>query len=82
MKPPFSQSWNVGRFRVTLIAQPSRDPRVPDVVIVWDPAKPQRPLTMFERRDFVSGRDAAIADLERDLGVKVVVRDLGEGRRV
>lgn len=67
------RTWRVGKFDVTLTAPGAGAGAVASVVVEWDPAMPQRPLTESELRQYREGRNAALAELARVVGGPVVV---------
>ncbi len=63
------RSWRVGKRRVTMTAPRPRNGQVVTAAIEWHPDMPRK-LTQREWKQYRSGRDAAFADLCRELGIR------------
>lgn len=74
--PAIVRTWAVGAYRCTLTARRPRAGEVHSAALEWSPRAPTR-LTCAERLEYRAGRDAAVADLARELGVTVAVVDAG-----
>lgn len=73
-QPVFVRTWQVGPRRVTLTV-----PRLPDgkagiLAIEWDGSVPHH-MSGAEWQQYRAGRDAAIADMSRELGLNIAVVD-------
>ena len=62
------RTWRVGRRKVTMTVPQTRSGQVATAAIEWHPDMPRR-LSRREWKQYRAGRDAAFADLCRDLGV-------------
>ena len=62
------RSWRVGKRKVTLTVSQIRAGQVAHAVIEWHPDMPRR-LSRREWKQYRQGRDAAFAELCRELGV-------------
>lgn len=71
----FTRTWRVGTYRATLSCPRPRPGVTASAVIEWEPGIPQR-LTKAEVTEYRAGRDCALADLARELRVRVAVVDL------
>ena len=72
----FTREWAVGRYTATLTMPKAREPgAVRSACVEWQPSMPLR-LTPDEMRVYRAGRDAALADLARELGINMAVVDL------
>lgn len=70
----FTRTWRVGGFTATLTAPVPKPGAMASAVIEWEPAIPGR-LSADELKQYRAGRDSALADLARDLGITVAVVD-------
>ncbi len=61
------RSWRVGKREVTLTVPQPRSGQVATAAIEWHPDMPRR-LSRREWKQYRAGRDAAFADLCRELG--------------
>ena len=74
-EPAFTRSWSVGSYIATLTSPAPSAGQVRSAVIEWSPNVPGRlspPMADAYRR----GRDKALADMARVLGIKVGVVEL------
>lgn len=67
-----THSWLVGPYRVTLTVQHPVPGRSMHCSCEWEPSLPER-LTEEEVCQYVRGRDAALCELSRQLGVRVLM---------
>ncbi len=70
----FTRTWQVGSRKVTMTLPrlPSGKPGV--VAMEWDGSVPKR-MGNAEWQQYRAGRDAALADLARELGLNIAVVD-------
>lgn len=68
----FTRTWQVGRYTATLSAPRPKPGAFQCALIEWEPNAPDR-LTDAELQAYRRGRDAALADLARALGIRVAV---------
>jgi hypothetical protein len=71
----FTRSWRVGTCTCTLSVPTLKTGRPAHACIEWDPSAPAQ-LSPAELRQYLAGRDAAVADLAREMGLTVAVIDL------
>ncbi len=67
--PALVRTFRVGKRTVTITAPQMRAGKVSCAVVEWSPSMPTR-LSRREMAQYRRGRDAAFADLCRDLGVR------------
>lgn len=67
-----STSWRVGRHTVTLTLPTPTVGEVRSAAFEWSPPKPAR-MTPAEAQQYRAGRDAAVAELSRALGLRVAL---------
>ncbi len=65
------RTWRVGKRRVTMTAPQIRNGQVAMATIEWLPTMPRK-LSRREWKQYRTGRDAAFAELCRDLGIRGV----------
>jgi hypothetical protein len=71
-----TRSWKVGDRTCTLTMPAKTQPaQVRSACIEWDPAAPAR-LSAAEWQEYRAGRNAALADISRELGISVGVLEL------
>lgn len=70
-----SQSWPVGTFTVTMSIRRPIPGTASSVVIEWAPHEPSR-LSGHEVAEYRAGRAAAVAELSRLLGRRIVVAEI------
>ena len=70
--PGIVRAWTVGAYHCTLTVRRPRAGEAHSAALEWSPRAPSQ-LTGAERRAYRIGRDAAISDLARELGVTVAV---------
>ncbi len=63
------RTWRVGKRRVTMTAPKLRNGQVAMATIEWLPTMPSK-LSRREWTQYRTGRDAAFADLCRELGIR------------
>ncbi len=73
--PALVRTFRVGRRTVTLTVPRPVQGGVAIMVMEWAPTVPSG-LSRKERRQYRAGRDAAIAELAKTLGLRVIVADL------
>ena len=69
------RTWRVGRRRVTLTVPQPRSGQVATAAIEWAPDLPRK-LSRREWAQYRTGRDAAFADLCRELGIRGALCDI------
>lgn len=69
------RSWPVGSRVCTLTVSRPKAGKPQHACIEWAPHQPEH-LTSAEREQYLIGRNAAVADLARELGITVAVVDL------
>lgn len=70
-----ARSWRVGRYSVTLTIPKPQPGASACAAIEWAPSQPKR-LSATELKQYRMGRNEAIAELSRVLGITVAVVDL------
>lgn len=70
--PAFTTSWPVGRYVATLTMPRTTAGAVASAVIEWQPAVPSG-LTRAELKQYREGRDAALQEVARVLGLRIGV---------
>jgi hypothetical protein len=80
-EPVFVRSWPVGRWTATLIVPPIIPGQRGTAAVEWSPALPGRPLTASERAQYQAGRDDAIAELGKLMGLICATLEFGKGLR-
>jgi hypothetical protein len=68
-----TRSWPVGPYMVTLSAPKPKPGQQLAAAIEWAPSLPKSRLTVAEIAQYRAGRDAAIVDIARELGIRVAV---------
>ena len=72
--PAISRTFRVGRlWRCTWTIQKPVAGTVASSVVEWEPDIPGRPLNEAELRDYRAGRNAVMADLAEQTGMKTMV---------
>jgi len=66
------RTWSVGSRTVTLTVQRARPGQMLSACIEWAPDEPQR-LNAAELAEYRAGRNAALAELAREMGIRVAV---------
>jgi hypothetical protein len=82
IEPAFVHSWQVGRWTATLTVPPIIPGQRGTAVVEWSPAMPGRPLTATERAQYQAGRDEAIAELSKLMGLSRATVEFGKGLRI
>lgn len=70
-----TRSWSAGRYTCTLTMRRPKPGAVMSACISWLPEQPRK-LTDAEIADYRKGRDAALADVSRELGINAAVLEL------
>lgn len=71
-----TRTWKVGtRYSVTLTVPKPKPGQQVAAVMEWQPDTPDR-LSQAEITEYLDGRNAAIAELSSDLGLRTLVIDL------
>jgi hypothetical protein len=68
----FTRTWRVGAWTVTLTSPPPVAGQARGAAIEWHPGPPPR-LSGALLKQYRRGRDAALADLARDLGLSIAI---------
>jgi hypothetical protein len=68
----FTRTWRAGRYTVQLTAPRPKPGQAQSAVIEWSPRLPRK-LTPAESAEYRTGRDAALLELSKALGIPVVV---------
>lgn len=71
----FTRTWRVGRYRATLSCPKLKPGNTAAACVEWEPEIPQR-MTAAEAIKYRAGRNAALADLARELGGNVAVLEV------
>jgi hypothetical protein len=69
------RSWSAGRYTCTLTMRRPRPGDVVQTAIEWRPEQPRR-LTDVEIVEYRAGRNKALAEMSRELGINTTVIDL------
>ena len=69
------RTWRVGKRRVTMTAPQLQNGQVSMATIEWLPTMPRK-LSRREWKQYRTGRDAAFAELGRDLGIRGVLCEI------
>jgi len=70
-----TRSWSAGRYTCTLTIQRPQRGALVHAVIEWSPEQPHR-LTDGEIAEYRAGRNKAMAELSRELGINAAVVEL------
>jgi len=68
----FTRTWPVGKYVATLSMSRPSNGKAQCVLIEWSPEMPQR-LGESEIAEYVRGRNAALADMAAELGLRVAL---------
>lgn len=71
----FIRTWSVGKYRCTLTVPKVEPDSRACACVEWAPVLPER-LTRGEIRQYRAGRDVALAECARALGIQIAVMDL------
>lgn len=69
------KSWKAGRYTCTLTVQRPKPGALMNATVEWEPEQPRR-LTERELAEYRRGRNAALVDLSRDLGISTAVVEI------
>ena len=72
---PFTQSWRVGRYTATLTTPKPQPGQALSASIEWSPSTPDR-LSGAELAQYRAGRNQALAEMSRRLGIRAAVVEL------
>jgi hypothetical protein len=70
------RSWTAGRYTCTLTMQRPKRGAVTNACISWLPEQPKK-LTDSEIAEYRAGRDKALAEVSRELGINAAVIEIG-----
>ena len=70
-----TRSWTAGRYTCTLTAPRPHPGKQMHAVVEWSPEQPKH-LTDEEIAAYREGRNKALADISRELGIKAAVLEL------
>lgn len=70
-----TRSWSVGPYRCTVTVTRPRPGAVVTHSLTWEPTQPRR-LSAADIRQYRAGRDRALTEISRELGINAAVLEL------